>query len=81
MDFESIRPDQRAFLTAVIGAVELNRPSSGMVFLLGNTTRRRKFGRPSYEKSGNAVLGFVSIGFPLNLKELDWYVSRKSEVV
>jgi hypothetical protein len=43
MDFESIRPDQRAFPTAVIGAVELNRPSSGMVFLLGNTTRRRSF--------------------------------------
>ena len=81
MDFESIRPDQRAFPTAVIGAVELNRPSSGMVFFVGKHNPPAGFRRTSYEKSGNPVLGFVSIGFPFNLKELDWYVSRKSKVV
>jgi CspA family cold shock protein len=39
-----------------------------MVFLLGRGTRRRRLLEPSYEKSGNAVLGFVSSGFPLILR-------------
>ena len=37
---------------------DMNRPSSGMVFLLGNDAAGGTL-KSSYEKTGNAVLGFA----------------------
>ena len=80
MGFGSIRPDQRVFLTAVIGAYDMNRPSSGMVFLLGNTPAG---GELEDCLTNNLGMRFwvLSRAASRSFKEHDEYVSRQSKVV
>ncbi len=82
MGFASIRPEAEGFPTVVNGTFDsmcTGHPLGWFFLLEGLPT-----GCGSKVVSGKiweCGFGFCSEGFPLNLKEHDKYVSRKSKVV